>query len=123
MENLVKNGTLIIAEGTALPEVLNLKSDSYAESWRIVTNFEGYGLDRDLRQAGWTFVYKAQALKVNVFGFGRKRTIRKAFNAILRRLGPAEFNCLEITEAVGKNFLGFPYVSVSGHARLIQQRS
>ena len=122
MENVVKNGTLIIAEGTVLPDALNLKSDSYAESWRIVTNFEGYGLDRNLRQAGWTFLYKAQALKVTVFGFGRNRTIRKAFNTIVQRLGRAEFNCLEITEAVSKNVLGFPYVSVSGHARLIQQR-
>jgi len=123
MENLVKNGTLIIAEGTTLPEALDLQSNAYGDRWRIVTNFEGYGLDRNLRQAGWTFVYKAQKLKVNVFGFGRNRTIRKAFNTILQRLGPAEFNCLEITEAVGKSFLGFPYVSVSGHARLIQQRS
>src|SRR5437763_10293968 len=83
MNHRVKDGTLIIAEGTRLPEALDVKSDSYGDRWRIVTNFEGYGLDRQLRRTGWTFLYKARALKVTVFGFGKDRTIRKAFNTIL----------------------------------------
>ena len=121
MPKLVKDGTLMIAEGTPLPGALNLESDPYSESWRIVTNFEGYGLDRGLRRAGWTFVYKARELEVRVFGFASERTMRKAFAALLRRLGSSTFNCLEITKTARKQFLGLPYVSVSGHARFIQQ--
>jgi hypothetical protein len=117
----MKDGTLMIAEGTALPEVLNLESDPYSESWRMVTNFEGYGLDRGLRKAGWTFVYKARELEVRVFGFASERTMRKAFAALLGRLGDSTFNCLEITKTVRKQFFGLPYISVSGHARFIQQ--
>jgi hypothetical protein len=121
LAKLVKDGTLMIAEGTALPGVLNLESDPYSEAWRIVTNFEGYGLDRGLRKEGWTFVYKARELEVKVFGFASERTMRKAFTALLERLHSSTFNCLEITKTVRKRFLGFPYVSVSGHARFIKQ--
>lgn len=121
MAKTISDGTLMIAEGTPLPDALNLESDSYSESWRIVTNFEGYGLERRLRKEGWGFVYKARELEVRVFGFGSDRTMRRAFSSLLLRLRSSSFNCLEITKTVRKNFLGFPYVQVSGHARLIQQ--
>jgi len=122
MTNKMKNGTLIIAEGTVVPDELKLESHPYAESWRIVTNYEGYGLNRHLSRAGWTFLYMAQELKVTAFGFATERTFRKAFTTILKKLHSPKFNCLEIIEATPRRFLGFPYVSVSGHARLIQQR-
>lgn len=118
---MISDGTLMIAEGTPLPDALNLESDSYSESWRIVTNFEGYGLERRLQKEGWGFVYKARELEVRVFGFGGDRTMRRAFTSLLLRLRSSSFNCLEITKTVRKHFLGFPYIQVSGHARLIQQ--
>jgi len=111
----------MIAEGTLVPDALNLESDSYSDRWRIVTNFEGYGLERRLQKEGWGFVYKARELEVRVFGLVSDRTMRKAFASLLLRLHSSTFNCLEITKTVRKNFLGLPYFLVSGHARFIQQ--
>jgi hypothetical protein len=40
---------------------------------------------------------------------------------VLAKAEPSKFNCLEITEASTRHFLGFPHVHVSAHSRHIQK--
>src|SRR5690349_3457073 len=47
--------TILIRNGTALPESLGLKSEPYSGNWRSVTNLDRQGLDNQLGKAGWTF--------------------------------------------------------------------
>jgi hypothetical protein len=122
MLDIVKDGTLIIAEGISLPASCNLTSEPFSKGWRTVRNFEGYGLGKHLSGIGWTFFYKAAPVKVSVLGFGDSRTLRKAFRKIIRGSRPLKFNCLEITEAIRKGFMGITYVEMSAHARDIQER-
>src|SRR5919108_4563178 len=117
----MKNGRILIEEGVALPSAFNVESEPYADGWRMVTNAEGYALDGLLRKAGWTFLYMAAQVNTTVFGFGKERTVRRAFVKIVEKTRSAKFNCVEIIEAGPKQFFGLFYVYISGHARMIQQ--
>ena len=119
---MYNNGILIIAEGLSLPASCNVKSQPFSQGWRAVTNLEGRGLDRRFSAIGWTVFQKAAPATVSVLGLGQGRTLRKAFRKIIRRNGSVNFNCVEITKASEKSFMGITYVRMSAHTRNIQQR-
>jgi hypothetical protein len=54
MPDTIKRGTILIKEGTLLPEVLRFESELCAPGWRLVKNLDGYGLGRKIHEAGWT---------------------------------------------------------------------
>jgi hypothetical protein len=123
MLDIVKDGTLLVAEGTSLPEFCNLASEPFSKGWRTVRDFEGFGLDKHLSRIGWTFFYRAAPVKVSVLGLGNNRTLRKAFRKIIRGSRRLTFNCLEITETTRKDFMGITYIQMSAHARDIKERT
>ena len=122
MQGSLKNGTLIIAEGTSLPDSSKITSEPFSPGWRMITNLRGQGLDRHFSQMGWTVFQKATPLSVNSLGFGESQTVLKAFQKILRDSGSRKFNCVEITRAVTKTFLGVSYVQMYAGVRNIQKR-
>jgi hypothetical protein len=122
MPGSLKNGTFIIAEGTSLPDSSKITSEPFSQGWRMITNLRGQGLDRHFSQIGWTVFQKATPLSVKSLGFGESQTLLKAFHKILRDSGSRKFNCVEITRAVTKTFLGVSYVQMSARARNIQKR-
>lgn len=122
MQGSLKNGTLIIAEGTSLPDSSKITSEPFSQGWRVITNLRGQGLDRHFSQMGWTVFEKATPLSVKRLGFGESQTVLKAFHKILRHSGSRKFNCVEITRAVTKTFLGVCYVQMSARARNIRKR-
>jgi hypothetical protein len=114
----IKAGT--VEEGTPLPDSLNFESKPYSNGWRSVKNLNGYGLDRKIRAVGWTLFDLAQ-IKASVFGFDREKAARRALNRVLANVKSDNFNSLEISQVAAKRFLGLPYVTVSAHARHIQE--
>src|ERR1051326_3450902 len=46
-------GTVMIQEGVMLPDGLALDSCRYTVGWRAVQRPDDFGIDRDLREAGW----------------------------------------------------------------------
>ena len=121
MPDTIKSGTILTKEGTLLPDGLRLESESCAPGWRSVRNLDGYGLDRKIRAAGWTFFSLACEIKATVLGFDGQKTVRRAVRRILVNLKSEKFNSLEITKVTSKRFLGVPYASVSAHPRHIQE--
>lgn len=121
MADQSRAGTILIEEGTVLPESLKFESEPYSTSWRLVSNLDGYGLDRRVREAGWSFFFLAGEARAIVFGSDVKRTIHTAITRLSARLKSERFNCLEITQVASKCFLGFPYVRVPAHWRHIQE--
>lgn len=121
MTNEIKAGSILIEEGTPLPESLRLDSEPYSKYWKLVKNLDGYGLDRIIRAAGWNFFFLAGEVKASVFGFDTAETRLKAINRLLASLKPDQWNCLQITRVAWKRFLGMPYVSVTAHFRHIQE--
>jgi hypothetical protein len=124
MPDTIKTGTILIKEGTLLPEVLRFESEPCARGWRLVKNFDGYGLRRKIHEAGWTFSWRAGEIGATIFGLDEQKTLRRAVEQILANLESAEFNSLQIMRVASeasKRFRGVHYVTVSAQSRHIQQ--
>ena len=96
MEETINTGRILIKEGTLLPECLQLESEPYSKGWKLVKNLDARGLDRKIREAGWTFFCLAGQLGATVFGIDEQKTLRRAVEQILASPESAEFNSLEI---------------------------
>jgi hypothetical protein len=124
MPDTIKAGTILIKEGTLLPEAVRFESEPCVPGWRLVKDLDGCGLDRKIRDAGWTFFCLAGQLGATVFGIDEQKTLSRAVGQILANLESAEFNSLEImrvTSEASKRFLGVRYVTVSAQSRHIQE--
>jgi hypothetical protein len=122
LEGSVKNGTLIIVEGTPLPGSGKILSEPFSKGWRIVTNLSGRGLDRHFSQIGWTVFQKAAPVQASILCLGKNQPFLKAFRKILRNIDARKFNCLEVTSIVKKTVMGVTYIRMSARARNIQKR-
>jgi hypothetical protein len=100
MADTIKTGTILIAEGSLLPESISLESEPYAYGWRLVKNLDGNGLDQIISQAGWNFFYIAGVIETSAFGSDEKKTTRKAIKQVIASLKSKNFNCLGITRVV-----------------------
>ena len=121
MAEKINTDTILIKEGTLLPEGLQLESDPYLKGWRLVKNLGSSGMDRKLCAAGWTFFYMAGEVNAMAFGSDSEKTTRRAVKEVLANMKSDRFNGLEISRVAAKSFLGLPYVTVAGHARHIQE--
>jgi hypothetical protein len=121
MADKIKTGTIFIKQGALLPKSLRFESKPYSSGWREVNNLDGGGLDRKIRDAGWTFFYMAGEITASVFGFDGDQSEFKAVKRVMAKLKLDKCNSLEITRVTPRHFLGLPYVTVSAHARHIQQ--
>ena len=52
MPDTIKTGTILIKDGTFLPDALRFESEPCATGWRLVKNLDGYGLGRKIHEAG-----------------------------------------------------------------------
>ena len=123
MPETIKAGTILINDGTLLPDALRFETEPCAPGWRLVRNLDGYGLDRKIHEAGWIFFWLAGETKVTVFGIDGEKMVRRAVKQILAKL-KSQFNSLEITRVASvasKRFLGVRHVTVSAHSRHIQE--
>ncbi|MFZ0523799.1 MAG: hypothetical protein WAN14_24800 [Candidatus Acidiferrales bacterium] len=104
-----------------MPETLRLDGESFVTRWTQVSDLDGHGLDRRVRELGWTFFYSAGEIKKTIFGFDAQKTVPKAVKRILASLKREKFNSLEVTQVVSKHFLGVPCTQVYAHPRHVQK--
>jgi hypothetical protein len=121
MPDKIKAGTILIQEGALLPESLRFESEPHSPGWRLVKNLDSRGLDRKIRDAGWTFFFMAGGVNAIAVGSDLEKTTRRAVKKVLASMKSDRFNCLEIAQVAAKRFLGVPYVTVSAHPRHIQR--
>ena len=121
MAEKINTDTILIKEGTLLPESLPLESDPYLKGWRLVKNLGSSGMDRKLGVAGWAFFYMAGGINAMAFGSDSEKTTRRAVKKVIANMKSDRFNCLEISRVAAKSFLGLPYVMVAAHPRHIQE--
>ena len=121
MAEKINTDTILIKEGTLLPEGLQLESDPYLKGWRLVKNLGGSGMDRKLGVARWAFFYMAGEINAMAFGSDSEKTTRRAVKQVIANMKSDRFNCLEISRVAAKSFLGLPYVAVAAHPRHIQE--
>jgi hypothetical protein len=114
-------GTIFIKQGTVLPDTLKLETEPFVNGWMVVKNLDGYGLDRKIREMGWTFFCMASEITVTAIGFGEEQTLGRSFERILAMAKSKRYNSLEIARTVSKRFLGVPYTTVYARFRHIQK--
>src|SRR2546425_334628 len=122
MSDTIKAGTILIKEGTLLPEAVRFESECSVPGWRLVKDLNRCGLDQEIREAGWTFFCLAGEIRTTVFGIDEEKMVRRTIEEILARLKSEKFNSLEITRVASeasKRFLGVRYVTVSAQSRHI----
>ena len=117
----IRAGAVFIEDGAPLPPSLRLETEAYAKGWRLVKDLDGYGLDRLIRETGWSFFYMAGEIKASFLGYSEEKSLRRAVKRILAKLKTEKFNSLEIRKTTAKLFLGLPWVTVSAHPRHVQK--
>jgi hypothetical protein len=117
---LIAAGTILIQDGTLLPDSMPLTSEPYSRNWTSVTNLDRTALEGQLRKAGWTFFFMAGQIKAGAFGFDGQKRLRTAVQRAIGHVQSLRCNCVEITGVTMKSFLGLPYVSVTAQSRHIQ---
>ena len=121
MDENINTGTILIKEGTLLPECLHLETESYSKGWRLLKNLEAQGLDRKIHKTGWTLFFMANEIHVAAIGSDLGNTTRRAVKKAIAYMKSDTLNCLEIAQVAVKPFLGHCCVSVSAHPRHIQE--
>lgn len=121
MQETIREGTIMVREGTQYPGGLQLESTSFSPGWRSITSLDGHAMDRKMHDAGWTFFYLAGENNVTVFGSDCPDTLRRAIKKILDPLKSQSFNSLEVTRITFKQYLGMTFATVSFHMRNLQE--
>jgi hypothetical protein len=119
MSDIISQGTILIRGDALLPRSMKLESQAFLAGWRRISAEYRGELDRQIREAGWTFFYLAGEIRANAFGQGEPAA-RRALERILAGPELERFNCLEITASKPVRFLGLPLTTVTAHARQIQ---
>ena len=121
MEEKIDTGTILMKEGTLLPEGLQLESEPYSKRWKLVQNLDARGLDRKLHEAGWNLFFMAHEVNATAIGSELKNTTRRAVRRAIAHIKSDRLNCLEITQLAAKRFLGHWRVNLTAHPRHIQE--
>src|SRR6266705_4938423 len=115
MPEKINSGAILLKEGALLPEYLQLEGEPYSKGWKLLKNMNASGLDRKIRETGWTFFFMANEINATAVGSDLEKTTRRAVKKVIAHMKSDKFNCLEIVQVAEKRFLGLPYVAVSAH--------
>ena len=124
MTREITAGTILIKNNAVLPKELRFESEPCVPGWRLINDFDGSGLDREVRKTGWTFFCLAGEIKATVFGIDRQKIVRRAIERILANPGSEKFNSMEIKRVASVGSERFPlvrYVTVFAQPRHIQE--
>ena len=115
----ISAGSILIEEGTTLPNSILLRLAPYSSGWSAVTG-ERSALEKEAEKAGWTFFFMAGEIKATVFDFDRHKALRAALARLIANVKSQNCNSIQITRVTGKSFLKVPYLSVYAHPRHLQ---
>lgn len=121
MPQSVQVGTILINEIPLIAQVIQLETELFSGSWRIVKPYDTFTLDRNIQAAGWNFFFMVEEVKIMFLGSLEAKKIEKALKGILRKVAKRDFNAIEVTGIVTRHFLRVPYTTVTAHSRHIQQ--
>lgn len=121
MNELVREGSVLIEDGTRLPESFRFNTTAYVPRWGLVRDQTIGDVDRQIRAAGWNFHYFAGELKTWAMGPQSDQTIRRAISRLLANLQSDGLNCMQVTQVAWLRRLGLSFVRITAHSRHIQK--
>ena len=120
MAEAIMAGTILIEDGTVIPDSMVLKREPYSSGWASLM-FSCRQLEREIGKAHWNLFYIASDIKTRAFGFDRRKNLRTAVDRVITAVKANHCNCLEITRVTPGSFFKLPYVTVTAHSRHIQE--
>jgi hypothetical protein len=115
-----ESGTIFLIAGALAPASLILRCDSLMNGWDVVEDSKSV-VDKQMRDAGWTFFFLAGEMKATTFRFDRERALAAGLKRLAEMTKALRCNSFEISRVTHKLFLGVSRVRVSCHARHLQQ--
>lgn len=112
-------GVFIMQNGLLLPDAVHVTLTSFSPGWQALAG-SGRALDHSLRDVGWSCFFLAGELHSIALGSSPASRAR-ASGRLLAKVRALACNCAELAAVRNFNFLGIPYLRMSGHARHIQQ--
>src|SRR5260221_11614548 len=95
MAEAISQGTVLIRGDALLPRSMQLTGEPFSKGWTSIAPANRLELDRQIRDAGWSFFYLAGQIQATAFGHGEK-AVGRAVKRVLAGLESAKFNCMEI---------------------------
>jgi len=120
MTDTITAGSILVEEGTHLPNTFLFQSEPHSNGWAAVKDSRST-FEKTIREAGWTFFFMAGEIKATVFGFDRQKALGTALKRLTTDVKSQHCNSIEITRVMDRSFLRMPYVSVSAHPRHLQR--
>ena len=117
----IEAGSLMLRTGVQRPNLMSMNTTSYSRQWDVVTGRDVFATERAVREAGWHLMCIAGTVRATAFGRSEGKNARVAVDRVLAKIQAQDFNAAEVIEISTKHFLGIPYLSVSAHARHLQQ--
>jgi hypothetical protein len=114
-------GTILMKEGTHLPESVRVSRKASWSGWIAIKSLDPRGLDKQLREVGWTFHFLASSVRKRAFGFDSETRFDRAMSSAIKYVQAEKCNCVEFDQTTEKSIFGLPYTSVSIHSRHIQE--
>jgi hypothetical protein len=121
MREAIEAGSILIEGSALVPDYWLPPGEPYTNGWVCVGKRDRPELEASIHEAGWTFFCLAGEIKAAACGFDKQRMARKAVKRLIAGLKARRLNCLEITRVTPSSWLGVPYVTVTAHARHIQE--
>jgi len=117
----LKIGTVLFQIDTFIPDSVSAQKETFSPGWQTITNLNGDDLDRQIRKDGWNFIFVGGALQGTSWGSWSYVAVRCAAIRVLKKTQTTKLNAFEITDIHARRFLGFKYVTVTGHSRHLQK--
>ena len=115
----IQAGSVLLRSDVPLPESVHF-AFKLDRQWRILTEANGFDVERMLSDTGWHFFFMVPEIKTGALSFHRNQGLRKALRKLTFVVEAQKFNALEIVEINTKGFLGLNYVEVVAHPRHVK---
>jgi len=110
---------LLIASGLTSP--ITLKTQPFAEGWRLMEGKRVPEIERELQANGWNLFYVIPDVHASGIARHPDQAVRKALRKIFRSALEQDVNMLEIASLNKKNLFGLHRVEVTAKLRHIQE--
>lgn len=121
-QNSMEPGSIHVERSARLPAFLQFGGDPLLNGWSVLRNVRST-LEAETAKAGWTSFFMAGKIEKTSFGFNRRKTLAAAVKRLARQVKSENCNCFELLRVTRKHFLGVFRVTVSAHARRLQEGS
>ena len=122
MHPTITDGTILIQEGTLIPECLEFQGEARSSGWMSVRNLNRAQLEVEIHRAGWVVFSVTGEITRAVVGLNKQKALFTAFRRVITSPELRSCNCLEIAAVTMTSFLKVHYVTVTAYSRHIQQK-